>query len=50
MRQQNLKMTFKKIAAHTGDEYNEKADKLAKEAVKEYARNIQSLHLEESRG
>ena len=48
--QQNLKMTFKKIAAHTGDEYNEKADKSAKEAVKEYARNIQSLHLEESRG
>ena len=38
--QKEIKITFTKVAAHTGDTYNEKADKLAKEAVKEYARNI----------
>lgn len=30
---QNLKISFHKVAAHTGDTYNEKADLLAKEAV-----------------
>lgn len=39
------KITFRKISAHTGEEFNEKADKLAKEAVKDYARNIQPLHI-----
>lgn len=30
-----LHITFRKIAAHTGDKYNEEADKLAKEALVE---------------
>ena len=32
---QRVKITFKKIAAHTGDKYNEEADKLAKAALLE---------------
>lgn len=31
---QRIRMTFKKIQAHTGDYYNEEADKLAKSALK----------------
>lgn len=30
---QRIQITFKKIAAHTGDKYNEEADKLAKAAL-----------------
>ena len=30
-----IKITFTKIAAHTGDTYNEAADKLAKKAIEE---------------
>lgn len=37
---QEKKITFTKVAAHTGVLYNEEADRLAKEAVQEYARNI----------
>jgi ribonuclease HI len=28
-----IRITFQKIAAHTGDKYNEEADKLAKAAL-----------------
>ena len=30
-----IQITFQKIAAHTGDKYNEEADKLAKAALTE---------------
>ena len=43
--QKKLKITFTKVDAHTGVMYNEKADKLAKEAIKDYARDIQSSNL-----
>ena len=34
-RQQNhIKISFRKVKAHSGDYYNEEADKLAKEALK----------------
>lgn len=38
--QKKLTIKFTKIAAHTGDMYNEEADRLAKEAVKDYGQNI----------
>lgn len=33
----NIKISFNKIAAHTGDSYNEMADKLAKKAIADQA-------------
>ncbi len=30
-----MQITFRKIAAHTGNQYNEEADKLAKKALTE---------------
>ncbi len=34
-RAKRIRITFRKIAAHTGDRYNEKADRLAKSALTE---------------
>lgn len=44
-----IDISFKKIAAHTGDKYNEEADQLAKKAVKNFKINANKVLTEVKR-